>query len=180
MRAALATLGVLLTCTVGSAQERPTQGPVSEPPAAQTPVVTGVPEALPSGSGSAAPTGLLVSEQREGELLASDLVGRPLYGPSGQRIGEITDVLIDRARRLSAVIATLDQTPTKVGIPFEALNQAPVGRRDVRLTIKVDPAALRAAKSFEPLAKEAAMDDNQDLTGGSGAATGASVPPGAR
>ena len=41
----------------------------------------------------------------------------------------------------------------------------------------IDAAAVKEAKSFEPLAKEAGMDDNQDLTTGSGAATGGSVPP---
>ncbi len=33
------------------------------------------------------------------------------------------------------------------------------------------------AKGFEPLAREAGLDDNQDLTTGTGAATGGSVPP---
>ena len=130
----------------------------------------------------ALPADRLVTQQLEGDLLAGDLIGRPLFDGSGHHIGEVSDILIDRNRRLSAVVVTLNAGAgsKKVGIPFDALRQDPGNRRDHRLIAQVDTAALRQAKAFEALAKEASQDDNQDLTTGRGGATGASVPPPAR
>jgi len=120
-----------------------------------------------------------VPEQTEGELLASDLVGQPLYDTSGGRLGDTTDVLFDREHRLKALVIALEgggPQGKRVAIPFEAVHRVSVNNREVRLVAQVDPTLLRDTKGFEALAKQAAMDDNQDLTS-RGRATGGSVPP---
>jgi sporulation protein YlmC with PRC-barrel domain len=117
----------------------------------------------------------------EGELLSSDLIGRSLYSSTGHQLGVVRDILIDRDHRMTAVIVELDNTsqPNRksVGIPIDAVERTTASSREVRLVVKIDPATLRSAKAFEPLAREAGLDDNQDLTTGSGTATGGSVPP---
>jgi hypothetical protein len=143
-------------------------------PAQQTPVISGVPAGAPAQAAG------VIERQVEGELLGTDLMGQPLHAASGGvKIGDVVDVLISTDRKLRGVIVALDgQGPQKkrVGIPFEAIQRAPGDQRQVRLVANLDPAALRAAKDFEGLAKEASLDDNQDLTK-PGAATGGSVPP---
>jgi hypothetical protein len=148
-----------------------TQGATT--PAQQTPVLTGVP------AGAAAQPGTVIERQMEGELLGTDLIGQPLHGADGTKIGDVVDVLISTDRRLRGVIVALEgQGPQKkrVGIPFEAVHRSSGTERQVRLAATVDANALRTAKDFEGLAKEASLDDNQDLTR-PGAATGGSVPP---
>ncbi len=176
MRAlAAATLLTIALTAPALAQERP---PDATLPATQAPVMTGLPRSAPA-SGNAPEA--LVSEQLEGDLLASDLIGRDLYDPGGRKIGQVTDILLDRNRTLKAVIATLDPSlgasGKRVGIPFGALQWSPTSRREARVVLTTDLAGLKEAKGFEPLAREAGLDDNQDLTTGSGAATGGSVPP---
>jgi hypothetical protein len=104
-----------------------------------------------------------------------------LYDPGGRKIGEVTDILLDRNRTLKAAIATLDPSlglsGKRIGIPFSALHWSPASSREVRVVATIDPAELKEAKGFEPLAREAGLDDNQDLTTGTGTATGGSVPP---
>ena len=143
-------------------------------PAQQTPVISGVPAA--SGTQAVG----VIERQMEGELLGTDLVGQPLHAASGgAKIGDVVDVLISTDRKLRGVVVALEgqgAQKKRVGVPFEAIQRAGGDQRQVRLVANIDPAALRAAKDFEGLAKEASLDDNQDLTRPC-AATGGSVPP---
>jgi hypothetical protein len=122
-----------------------------------------------------------VSEQLEGDLLASDLMGRDLYDPAGRKIGEVTDVLLDRNRTLKAAIATLDPSlgvsGKRIGIPFSALHWSPASQPGGPGGCHDRSSRTQGSEGFEPLAREAGLDDNQDLTTGTGAATGGSVPP---
>jgi sporulation protein YlmC with PRC-barrel domain len=186
MRDALAGVALLVAVTgIATAQDRTPapSGPTvrAGPPAAGAPLIAAVPDAA---RGPERPAAGLLSGQAEGELLSSDLVGRALYDRGGRKLGEITDILVDRNRRLSAVVATFDLGSEirgkSVGIPFDALQRSSADRQDVRLIVDIDEASLRGAKAFEPLSHEASQDDNQDLTAKGGAATGGSVPPPAR
>jgi hypothetical protein len=156
-----------------------TRPQLSETPSTQAPLIGGVPNANQTSGGSANASGV-VAEQMEGELLSSDLIGRPLHDATGARVGTVRDILIGRDHKMTALIADLDSTSgangRKVGIPIGAIEQKTVNRRDVHLLVKIDPSTLKNAKAFEPLAREAGLDDNQDLTKGSGTATGGSVP----
>lgn len=167
-------LAVTLTAPA-LAQER---SPDATLPAAQAPVMTGLPRSAPASSSA---PGALVSEQLEGDLLATDLLGRDLYDPGGRKVGQVADILLDRNQTLKAVVATLDPSlgasGKRVGIPFGALQWSQTSRREARVVVTTNLAELKEAKGFEPLAREAGLDDNQDLTTGSGAATGGSVPP---
>jgi sporulation protein YlmC with PRC-barrel domain len=185
MRRAIATMILVLAVgNVASAQEPVPQSgnqlQSAEPPSAQAPIIGGIPSANQTDARPASAAGI-ISEQMEGELLSSDLIGRPLHDRAGARLGTVRDILIDRNHRMTALIADLDDGAgsggRRVGIPIDAIEQTAVSRRETRLLVKIDPAALRNAKAFEPLAREASLDDNQDLTTGSGAATGGSVPP---
>jgi PRC-barrel domain len=185
MRRAIATM--ILVFALGSVASA--QAPVSqsgaqpqsvELPSDQAPIIGGIPivnqaDARPASAAS------IVTEQMEGELLSSDLIGRTLHDRTGARFGMVRDILIDRNHRMTALIADLDDVSgssrRRVGIPIDAIEQRAVSRREIRLLVKIDPAELRNAKAFEPLAHEASLDDNQDLTTGSGSATGGSVPP---
>jgi PRC-barrel domain len=164
------------------------QGPASQPgarrqlsetPSTQAPLIGGIPNANQTNSGSTNASSV-VTEQMEGELLSSDLIGRPLHDAAGTRVGTVRDILISRDHKMTALVADLDAASgadgRRVGIPIGAIEQKTVNRRDVHLLVKMDPSTLKNAKAFEPLAREAGLDDNQDLTKGSGTATGGSVP----
>ena len=178
MKLGIVTLILLTTsATFVLAQEQ--LKPSVETPAGQAPIISGIPN-VGQGSQPRASTGQLVTEQAEGDLLSSDLVGRALFDMAGHKIGEISDILIGRDHRLIAVIADLEgseSTRKKIAVPFDLLRQNTVASRETRLVVGMDQSVLQATKAFEPLSKEARLDDNQDLTTGSGAATGASVPP---
>ena len=188
MRALAALVLFAAATSPANAQERTPAGGGSTvrevPPAVQAPLITAVPEAGPVGDSSGRLVLELLSEQGEGELLSSDLVGRPLYGRDGRKLGEITDLLVDRNRRLVAVVAALDAGAgpqgKSIGIPFDALRRSGAGGQEVRLVVDIDEGRLREAKAFEALSKEAGQDDSQDLTAKGGAATGVSIPPAAR
>jgi sporulation protein YlmC with PRC-barrel domain len=185
MRRAIAiTILVFAAGNVASAQ-----GPVSgsgtqpqsvESPSGQAPLIGGIPTANQTDARPASAASI-VTEQMEGELLSSDLIGRSLHDRTGAQFGVVRDILIDRNHRMTALIADMDDASgssrRRVGIPIDAVEQTMVGRREIHLLVMIDPAALKSAKAFEPLAYEASLDDNQDLTTGSGAATGGSVPP---
>jgi hypothetical protein len=151
----------------------------TETPSTQAPLIGGIPNAGQIGAGGTSTSGI-VTEQMEGELLSSDLIGRPLHDLAGARVGTVRDILISRDHRMTALVADLDDssgaTVRKIGIPINAIEQKIVNRREIQLLVKIDPTTFRNAKAFEPLAREAGLDDNQDLTTGSGAATGGSVP----
>ena len=108
----------------------------------------------------------------------------PPAAEAGRKLGEITDLLVDRNRRLVAVVAALDAGAgpqgKSIGIPFDALRRSGAGGQEVRLVVDIDEGRLREAKAFEALSKEAGQDDSQDLTAKGGAATGGSIPPAAR
>jgi PRC-barrel domain len=182
MRAFAAAI-LLAAAGAVSAQERTLPGDNAVvragPPAAGAPLIAAVPEAGQVGSGSDRPVSL-PSEQSEGELMSSDLIGRPLHGRDGRKLGEITDLLVDRNRRLAAVVMRLDAAGDRgksVAVPFDALRRSSADRREVRLVVDLDESQLQDAKAFEHLSREAGQDDNQDLTARGGAATGGSVPP---
>jgi hypothetical protein len=168
---------VATTATMDFAQEQ--QKSSVETPAGQAPIISAIPK-VGQGTQQAASADKFVTEQAEGDLLSSDLVGRALFDTAGRKLGEVSDMLIGRDRRLVAVIADLEgaeSTQKKVAIPFDILRQDTSNSRETRLVISMDQSTLQAAKAFESLSREARLDDNQDLTTGSGAATGASVPP---
>ncbi len=184
MRYATGITFLVMTVSSLAFAQGPTSQPgarpqLAEPPSTQAPLINGVPNASQTSSGSTDASSV-VTEQMEGELLSSDLIGRPLHDAAGTQVGTVRDILIGRDHRMTALVADLDAASgsngRRVGIPIGAIEQKTVNRRDVHLLVKIDPTALKNAKAFEPLAREAGLDDNQDLTKGSGTATGGSVP----
>ena len=185
MRCSIVTISLVLAISgIAFAQERVPQSgtrqQLNEPASTQAPLINAIPGTSHVDTSAASSTGI-VTEQMEGELLSSDLIGRSLYGSTGEQLGVVRDILIGRDQRITALIVELDNTSQpsgrSVGIPINVVERAPASRPEVRLVVKIDPATLRSAKAFEPLAREAGLDDNQDLTTGSGTATGGSVPP---
>jgi sporulation protein YlmC with PRC-barrel domain len=177
MKLGIATSIILaLTVTMASAQEQAKV--LNDVPAGDAPFLSAIPK-LDQGTQPTVSARDLVTEQKEGDLLSSDLVGQDLFDMTGRKIGEVSDVLISQDRRLVAVIVELEGNgpPSRtIAIPFDVLRHTTVDSREIRLVASLDPSTLQAAKTFEPLSREAKLDDNQDLTTGSGAATGASVP----
>jgi len=185
MRCAIVTMSLILAVSSVTFAQEPvrrsgTRQQPNEPPSTQAPLLNAIPGMSQADSKPPSST-RVVTEQMEGELLSSDLIGRSLYGSTGHQLGVVRDILIDRDHRMTAVIVELDNTsqPNRksVGIPIDVVERTTASSREVRLVVKIDPATLRSAKAFEPLAREAGLDDNQDLTTGSGTATGGSVPP---
>ena len=185
MRRGITTILLVLAIgSVASAQEPASQAGAqrqsAEPPSTQAPLIEGIPAASRTDAGSGGLAAIL-TEQMEGELLSSDLIGRIVYDSTGAQLGIVRDILIDREHRMRALIAELDDASgsnkKRVGIPIEAVERTAASNRETRLLVRIERTTLKNAKAFEPLAREAGLDDNQDLTTGSGTATGGSVPP---
>jgi sporulation protein YlmC with PRC-barrel domain len=185
MRCSIVTVSLILAVSSIAFAQEPVPQPgtrqqPNEPPSTQAPLINAIPGTSHVDAKAPSPTGI-VTEQMEGELLSSDLIGRSLYGSTGEQLGVVRDILIGRDQRITALIVELDNTSQpsgrSVGIPINVVERAPASRPEVRLVVKIDPTTFRSAKAFEPLAREAGLDDNQDLTTGGGTATGGSVPP---
>jgi len=102
-----------------------------------------------------------VTVQAQGQWLTSRFVGQAVTNQAGENIGDINDLLFDKAGRIStAVIGVggfLGMGEKSVAIPFGSLafTADAAGKRVV--TIPLSKEQLQAAPSFEPTERTAYM-----------------------
>lgn len=122
-----------------------------------TPGAAGTTQGATTGSSGTLGTGGTVSgtylsEQTANHWLASHYMGKTVYGPNNERVGDINDIVIDRAGTTTAIIVGvggfLGMGEKNVAVPFSALQ---LNQRDGRdeLHMNVTKGDLEKAPAFK-------------------------------
>jgi hypothetical protein len=123
-------------------------------------------EALPDvAKEPLSPVKEFVEGQAPGQLLASDLLGLPVYS-GGTAIGTIDDVILGESGRPLFVVLDVSEyleIERRIAFAFEGLGfeRGPTG---IRLVASIDRATIEAAPAFTSLAEEMALNDGQSIT----------------
>ena len=112
--------------------------------------------ATTSGSGTVGTGGTVsgsyLSEQTANHWLASHYMGKTVYGPNNERVGDINDIVIDRTGTTTAIIVGvggfLGMGEKNVAVPFSAIQ---LNQRDGRdeLHMNVTKGDLETAPAFK-------------------------------
>ena len=117
------------------------QGPVAPPPGT-----------LREGSGPRTPGALYIPEQLGNTLLVTEYLGQAVYGPGKQKVGTISNLLVDTTGRVTGVVLDvggfLGIGTKEVAISFEALFPVREDDQDAFL-VDMTKAQLEAAPTFK-------------------------------
>ena len=171
-----------------AAPYRPASGQCADAasPSVQPPAPTA---AAPDSTGAAGELRFVNTQQAE-EMLASTLLGTPVYNGENQSLGEINDVLLDADGQLKTVVigvgGFLGIAERDVAVPWEALGVSRDENQDLMLRLDVSREQLENAPEFESvedrrMAEEAARAaQSPPATGiGAGGAVAPAPVPGA-
>jgi PRC-barrel domain len=116
-------------------------GPVAPPPGT-----------LREGSGPRMPGALYIPEQPGNTLLVTEYLGQAVYGPGKQKVGTISNLLVDTTGRATGVVLDvggfLGIGTKEVAISFEALFPVREDDQDAFL-VEMTRAQLEAAPTFK-------------------------------
>jgi len=144
------------------------------------------PTAAAPDSTSAAGELRFVKAQQAEEMLASTLLGTPVYNGEKQSLGEINDVLLDADGQLRTVVigvgGFLGIAERDVAVPWKALGVSRDENQDLMLRLEVSREQLENAPEFESvedrrMAEEAARAAQSPPVAGFGAGGTVAPPP---
>ena len=156
--------------------------PIPTTPRAPPPAPTA---AAPDSTGAAGELRFVKAQQAE-EMLASTLLGTPVYNGENQSLGEINDVLLDADGQLRTVVigvgGFLGIAERDVAVPWKALSVSRDENQDLMLRLDVSREQLENAPEFESMedrrmAEEAARAAQSPPVAGFGAGGTVAPPP---
>jgi hypothetical protein len=110
------------------------------------------PGTLREGSGPRTPGALYIPEQLGNTLLVTEYLGQAVYGPGKQKVGTISNLLVDTTGRVAGVVLDvggfLGIGTKEVAISFEALFPVREDDQDAFL-VEMTKAQLEAAPTFK-------------------------------
>jgi len=117
----LALIGTALVATPALAQSQSGSSSTMNPPAASTPA----PSSATSGQASASGNAQFISQAQTGQWRASKLVGVNIYGTDNAKIGDVSEVLLDKDGKAQAIVigvgGFLGVGAKDVALPFNAV-----------------------------------------------------------
>ena len=135
----------LATVTFGAAQAA---GTMSNDVPKTTTVVTPS-TAAPMVTAATTP----IATTRPGDHLTSEIVGRNVYSKTGEKIGDVNDLLVDGSGKVTGVVigvgGFLGVGEKAVALPYAALTTTLDDKGERRLTVDVTKDALQKAPTFE-------------------------------
>jgi sporulation protein YlmC with PRC-barrel domain len=107
------------------------------------------------------------TEQASDEWRIANYVGQPIVNASGEKIGDINDVLFDRTGKITTVVigvgGFLGLGEKRVALPFEAITYSEAdGKRQIMVPLTKE--ALQAAPAFK-LTEKTTMDKVREVAG---------------
>ena len=124
---------------------------------------TAAPSTMPSSTGSTAnaPVGstgaVLIDRQKSGEALSSELVGAAVYSATGERVGDVNDLVIDTTGRVAGVVigvgGFLGMGEKNVAVDYATVVKGRDDNGRPRLTVHLTKDALKSAVPFVPVKK---------------------------
>jgi sporulation protein YlmC with PRC-barrel domain len=119
------------------------------------------PEAAEPAAGTTGPEQTIIPEQAETELLAEDLMGTEVFGPDGEQVGEVEDLIFDEQEKITGVVVGvggfLGRGRKEVGLNWEQAKLAEDPDTSTKMiTINMTKAELEAAPDFKTKAEREA------------------------
>lgn len=116
------------------------------------------PHPVPMATETAAPSATAIvapmATQRPGDHLTSQIVGRYVHSKSGEKVGDVNDLVVDASGRVTGVVVGvggfLGVGEKNVALPWSAMTMGTDGKGAPRLTVDITKDALLAAPTFEP------------------------------
>lgn len=152
------------TTLAGSAlAQTTTTQPGAMPTPSTTAPSTTAPSTMPSTTGSTpnAPAGhtgaVLIDRQKAGEAMSSELVGAAVYTATGERVGDVNDLVIDGSGRISGVVigvgGFLGMGEKNVAVDYTSVLKSKDDSGRARLTVNLTKDVLKTATPFVPVKK---------------------------
>lgn len=111
-----------------------------------------------SGGDPAPVDEIVIAAQREGQILASELVGAPVFGPDGDEIGHVDDLIFDAEGRLEGAVVSiggfLGFGDRLVALPWSTVQPGAPGQPVI---VGASGEQLEAAPEFRTLAQRRAQ-----------------------
>ena len=106
------------------------------------------------GTGTATIAATPMTAPRAGDRLASKIVGAKVYATSGEKIGDVDDLLVDASGKLTGVIVgvggILGVGEKSVALPYASVSMGTEADGKPRLTVDVSKETLEKAPAFAP------------------------------
>jgi sporulation protein YlmC with PRC-barrel domain len=107
------------------------------------------------------------TEQAAGEWRSANYVGKPIVNASGEKIGDINDLLFDRSGQITTVVigvgGFLGLGEKRVALPFEAITYSDDGGKR-QIMVPLTKEALMAAPDFK-LTEKTTLDKVREAAG---------------
>jgi sporulation protein YlmC with PRC-barrel domain len=135
----------------------------------------------PAGDMTAA-SGSYLTQQAQNQISANDYIGKPVYNPNNESIGDVNDLIFeDKGGIVAAVIGVggfLGIGEKDVAVPVGKINMTrdANNNNDVRLTTTETAEALKSAPEFKTLEDQRAATDTTTTSSTMPAAGGATSP----
>lgn len=95
-----------------------------------------------------------MATQRPGDHLTSKIVGQYVYSKSGEKIGDVNDLVVDASGKVTGVVVGvggfLGVGEKNVALPWSAMTMGADEKGTPRLTVDITKDALHKAPTFEP------------------------------
>lgn len=102
-----------------------------------------------------------VTVQPAGQWRASQFIGQPVTNETGERIGDINDLLFDKRGQIANVVigvgGFLGMGEKNVGVPYSSLSITADGNGRRVVTVPLSKERLQAAPDFTPTEKTSYM-----------------------
>ncbi|NLH80086.1 MAG: PRC-barrel domain containing protein [Phyllobacteriaceae bacterium] len=121
---------------------------------AAEPTSTATPKSVPAATGMVTASTAPIATLRSGDHLTSKIVGAYVYSKSGEKIGDVNDLMVDAAGKVTAVVVGvggfLGVGEKSVALPYADVSMGTDDKGKPRLTVDVSKEALQMAPAFEP------------------------------
>lgn len=165
--ATLTALAALALSPAVAMAQSPTPAPTT-PPAATDPATPATPAPAekmdtPPATATVAPTTpKFVSTQASGQILGSDLIGADVVTSNDEKLGSISDVLVDSEGQVMAAVIDvggfLGIGAKPVAVSFDSLTMAPT-EDDQKIVVAMTKEELNQAPEFKTLEDERAASN---------------------
>jgi hypothetical protein len=150
--AVAAVSGLALTSALAQTTTPPAASPSTSPPPAASPSIPSSPSASLS---TTAPTGKFVTKQSPDQFLASKFKGTDVIGTDDKKIGDVSDMLFDKDKKILAYIVGvggfLGIGSKDVALDPAAFQTVPgSSATDFKLRLSMTKDQLKEAPAFEP------------------------------
>lgn len=112
------------------------------------------PKTSPAATGMITASTTPIAKIHPGDHLTSKIVGAKVYAETGEKIGDVNDLMVDASGRITGVVVGvggfLGVGEKSVALPYADVSLATDDQGKPRLTVDVSKEALQKAPAFEP------------------------------